>query len=306
MQSEGTGFSWQPSLRAGTTLILVGGDDRGNGTAGSTTNLVSAGISNDISCLSNASPSSTAGNPAGGTYPTSARFVFSSFLSPFSETEKKNVNFFLFSSSGGTSSSTGGSTNVGAIVGGVVGGVAFLIACVILLLWVFLFRPRQKNQKRTKKLPTDIIDAEDDDDGPRAMGQNELPQNYQPEPFMIPIPEATPSEFDDEFSRPWSPGTRSSFYTRSDTPDLASTLGLGGVAGAAGLAANGGSSGGGRKGGAPRAMRAVNIIQHHDAGPNTGDREEPVETIELPPAYTMVRTAGSGSGGDGPSTSAGN
>ena len=95
MQSEGTGFSWQPSLRAGTTLILVGGDDRGNGTAGSTTNLVSAGISNDISCLSNASPSSTAGNPAGGTYPTSARFVFSSLLSPFSETEKKNVIFFL-------------------------------------------------------------------------------------------------------------------------------------------------------------------------------------------------------------------
>ena len=80
MESEGTGFSWQPSLRAGTTLILVGGDDRGNGTAGSTTNLVSAGISNDISCLSNNSPSSTAGNPAGGAYPTSARFVFFFFF----------------------------------------------------------------------------------------------------------------------------------------------------------------------------------------------------------------------------------
>ena len=81
MESEGTGFSWLPSIRAGTTLILVGGDNRGNGSAGSTTNLVSAGINNDISCLSNASPSSTAGNPAGGTYPTSARFVFSYFLS---------------------------------------------------------------------------------------------------------------------------------------------------------------------------------------------------------------------------------
>ena len=86
MQSEGTGFSWQPSIRAGTTLILVGGDARGNGTAGSTTNLVSAGIQNDISCLSNSSPSSTAGNPAGGAYPTGVTFVFYFFSSPFPET----------------------------------------------------------------------------------------------------------------------------------------------------------------------------------------------------------------------------
>lgn len=75
--SEGTGFTWLPSLRGGTTLILVGGDDRGNGSAGSTTNLVSSGIQNDISCLSDTSPSSTAGNPAGGTYPTGkGGFVF--------------------------------------------------------------------------------------------------------------------------------------------------------------------------------------------------------------------------------------
>ena len=132
------------------------------------------------------------------------------------------------------------------------------------------------------------------------MGQNELPQNYQPEPFMVPIPDPTPSEFDDEFStgRPFSPGTRTSFYTRSTTPDIALGAGL----------PNGDSSVG-RKGGAPRPMRAVNIIQHHDAGPNNGEREEPVETIELPPAYTMVRTArgtGSGNNGDGPSTAADN
>ena len=139
------------------------------------------------------------------------------------------------------------------------------------------------------------------------MRQNELPQNYQPEPFMVPIPESTLSEFDDEFSnsRPFSPGTRTSFYTRSDTPDLASTLGLG-----AGGLANGESTGTGRKGGAPRPMRAVNIIQHHDAGPsNNGEREEPVETIELPPAYTMVRSSAGDSGGSGsgdPSTPAGN
>lgn len=148
------------------------------------------------------------------------------------------------------------------------------------------------------------------------MGQNELPE---PEPFMIPIPEPTPSEFDDEFSisgRPFSPGTRTSFYTRSDTPDLGSTMGMGVGVGGGGLA-NGESSGTGRKGGAPRPMRAVNIVQHQDAGPSNnlnGDREEPVETIELPPAYTMVRSVGGGAtadgggggGGDGISAPAGN
>jgi len=251
----------------GTTLILVGGDNRGNGSAGSTTNLVSSGIQNDISCLSNASPSSTAGNPAGGAYPTSA------------------------SSAGNWTQ--GSSTNIGAIVGGVIGCVAFILACVT-LFWIF--RRRQNSHKKTKKLPTDILDADDD---PRAMGQNELPE---PEPYIVPLPEDTHSEFGDELStgRPFSPGTRTSFYTRSDTPDLASTLGMG-----IGGVANGESTGTSRKGGAPRPMRAVNIIQHQDAGPsNNGDREEPAETIELPPAYTMVRSTGGT--GDGPSTSADN
>lgn len=94
MTAEGTGFSWTPSIRGGTTLILVGGDDRGNGTAGSTTNLVSSGIDNDISCLSDTSPSSTAGNPAGGTYPTgSGVFVFSFF---FILLKLKSILFFQF------------------------------------------------------------------------------------------------------------------------------------------------------------------------------------------------------------------
>jgi hypothetical protein len=80
-----SGFTWNPSIRAGTTLILIGGDNRGNGSGGSTTYQVQAGPENDISCLSNFSPSSTAGNPAGGTLtgsgtPTGSvvRFVFSS------------------------------------------------------------------------------------------------------------------------------------------------------------------------------------------------------------------------------------
>jgi hypothetical protein len=191
---------------------------------------------------------------------------------------------------GGSSS---GGKNVGAIVGGVIGGVSFILACVAL----FWFLRRQRNQKKTKKATE--LDVDDDEDGPQTMRQNELPQNYQPDPFVV--REHIPSEFDEEYStgRPFSP--RTSFYTRSDTPDLASTLGMG-----VGGVVNGESTGTSRKGGAPRPMRAVNIVQHQDAGPsNNEDREDPAETIELPPAYTMVRTQGggtSGGGGDDPST----
>jgi hypothetical protein len=70
-QGLGTGFSWKPSIRGGTTLIIVGGDNRGNGTAGSTLNTVSNGLNNEGGCLNDASPSSTPGSPAGGSYPTS-------------------------------------------------------------------------------------------------------------------------------------------------------------------------------------------------------------------------------------------
>ncbi len=70
MTGLGTGFSWKPSLRSGTTLILIAGDNRGMGTGGSILNVVSAGTNQDGSCLSNTSPSSTPGSPAGGSYPT--------------------------------------------------------------------------------------------------------------------------------------------------------------------------------------------------------------------------------------------
>lgn len=51
--------------------MLVGGDDRGNGTAGSVLFVVSSGIDNNSNCLDQNSPSSTPGSPAGGSLPTS-------------------------------------------------------------------------------------------------------------------------------------------------------------------------------------------------------------------------------------------
>ena len=71
VSQQGTGFSWTPSVRGGTTLMLVGGDDRGAGSAGSVLNTVSFGVSTNNTCLDNNSPSSTPGSPAGGSYATS-------------------------------------------------------------------------------------------------------------------------------------------------------------------------------------------------------------------------------------------
>lgn len=70
--SEGTGFNWTPSVRGGTTLLLVGGDDSGLGSAGSGSYNVGFGVNPDNSCLNSTSPSSTPGTPAGGSYPTSS------------------------------------------------------------------------------------------------------------------------------------------------------------------------------------------------------------------------------------------
>ena len=65
---SGVGFNWTPDVRIGTTFLLVGGDDRGLGVAGSNLFTIQQGAS---SCLNSTSPSSTAGSPAGGSYPTS-------------------------------------------------------------------------------------------------------------------------------------------------------------------------------------------------------------------------------------------
>lgn len=175
-----------------------------------------------------------------------------------------------------------GSSNTGAIVGGVIGGVVALAA---LILALFFFRRRSQNKQSTKERPVDLL-QDDDDTGHRG----ELPQYYQPEPFMMPEPSARVSTDagsiaaqTDDRGRPLSGVTSTS---RSGTPDL---LGFG-AAGTAATSTSGSSSG--RKSGMPRPLRAVNIIQHEDAGPSDApkaDEDEP-ETIELPPAYTNIRS----------------
>ncbi|KAF9453145.1 hypothetical protein P691DRAFT_802020 [Macrolepiota fuliginosa MF-IS2] len=265
VESQGTGFTWIPNVRGGTTLMLVGGDDRGNGTAGSVLFVVSSGINNNSTCLDQNSPSSTPGSPAGGSYPTST--------------------------SGAGGGSGGGGSSTGAIVGGVVGGVAFL-SCLILAL--FFFRRRSNQKRRVKERPVDLLhedEDEDEDDDPRrnpnAQQSHQL-EYYTPEPFMVTDPTA-PSDGATTAATGTGYGASSSdrplsgtSFTRSETTDF---LGVG-----YGWAAGSTTTSNSRKGAPPR-MRPVNIVQHEDAGPPPppADKEEETETIELPPAYTAVQ-----------------
>ncbi|KAI0350822.1 hypothetical protein OH77DRAFT_1379477, partial [Trametes cingulata] len=258
---QGVGFSWTPSVRGGTTMLLVGGDDRGLGSAGSNSYTIQDG--NSVSCLNSTSPSSTPGSPAGGSYPTS--------------TDGSGVNI---GTGGG-----GSHVDIGAIVGGVIGGVVGAIAIALVLL--FAVR-RQRLHKGTKERPVDLLQ---DQEGPSTDGRP--PEYYRPEPFVLPDPTvasthggsvagtAAGAGLAASAARP--SGDRRESYISSSTSET----------GGAGLRVAGSSapSTSTRKSPVPPSFRPVNIIQHDDAGPPTvppPPPEEP-ETIELPPAYTNIR-----------------
>ncbi|KAI9509270.1 hypothetical protein F5148DRAFT_1189042 [Russula earlei] len=237
--NTGTGFSWTVDITGGTNILLVGGDDRGVGSGGSAPFTVS--YSSNSSCLSNNSPSSTPGSPAGGSYPTST-----------SDT-----------GSGGRNRS---SSNTGAIVGGVVGAIVFLTA--IFLIAYFMFR-RRPYAAVSKERPVNVL-QDDDEDGDGS--NHDLPNYTAPEPFLVPDPTVRgSSDLASSQDRPLSMATTENARPQSPMTSMTTTT---------------------RKSAAPPSLRAVNIIQHDDAGPS----EEPTspsepETIELPPAYTNIRQA---------------
>ncbi|KAF9075233.1 hypothetical protein BDP27DRAFT_1212621 [Rhodocollybia butyracea] len=239
------GFYWTPNIRVGTSLFIVGNDNRGDGTGGSTSVNVANNFNNDNGCLNSSSPSSTAGNPAGGSYPTS---------SSGASTGSTNGSLQLY-----VLCSLCSSTNVGAIVGGVVGGVVGLLA----LLLVFYFIRRRAKHHRINEKPVDLLQADEGDEHPNHPG--ELPEYYRPEPFIVPDPST-----DETTSQSGRLSGSERPTSRSGTPNWASTSTS-------------------RKSEAPRVLRPVNIIQHDDAGPSEGKKEEEPETIELPPAYTNIR-----------------
>ncbi|KAI0052110.1 hypothetical protein FA95DRAFT_1553783 [Auriscalpium vulgare] len=243
----GTGFNWTVDVRGGTNMFIVGNDDRGFGAGGSAPYTIS--YASDSSCLQNASPSSTAGSPAGGSYPT---------------------NTDGSSTGGGGSGSGGGgsSSNTGAIVGGVVGGIAALLILTILALWLLR---RKRRFHGTKERPVNILQDDEEGDGP---GRHNLPQYYEPEPFLVPDPTLGTTDAGsthDSSGRPLSGETQG--LMRPETPGQRSMTSF---------------STNTRKSGMPPVLRPVNVIQHDDAGPSAEPAGE-AETIELPPAYNKLR-----------------
>ena len=175
-------------------------------------------------------------------------------------------------------------------MGGVIGGVALVVIGALL---IYYLRRRERLKRRQKDRAVDLLNAEDDEEdqlpprstsaaaaaaGPRSS-QNDLPEFYRPEPYLV-------SESDRRTDTlTLSSGRRTpGFESRrlSGTTNEMSQLGYNDPSA---------TSSAGRKGPSPGRYRAVNIIQHEDAGPSgppppAGGEED---TIELPPAYTNIR-----------------
>lgn len=268
--NQGVGFNWTPKLRTGTTILLGAGDDRGLGSGGSVLYIVSAGTNPSTGCLDNSSPSSTAGSPAGGSYPTSTEEAESS----------KN---------GG-----GSNSNAGPIAGGVVAGVAVICAFILVLIF---FRRRKRFHNQHSKERTDLFT---DNEWPDSAREGEIAHLAAPEPYIVPT---EPAHSEVGSTVPGShygygvgngagglrPSTerRMSTVSASTDGDLLRPTTPGTSTSGAGTSAWGGMSNASRKTPQGPTLRPVNIIQHEDAG--APDEPEGEETVELPPAYTNLR-----------------
>jgi len=251
-------ISWAPTVSTGTGLLVVAGDNRGFGSGGSFQGFLQPG-NGTTSCLDSSSPMSTPGSPAGGSYPTD------------SSGDKS-------SGGGGGGGGSGGKSDVGAIVGGVIGGVA---GVAILGVVVFLLLRRRKHKRRAAGEPVDLLEGREGE----RVGDATVPQQYLPEPYHI--PPSTSNEMSETASahhltardRRVS-GLSMTTQTRPSTEETSAVPG-----GSTTRTSNKSAAG-------PPQLRAMNIIQHEDAGPSEGPKEEEqeAETVELPPAYTNIRT----------------
>jgi hypothetical protein len=168
--------------------------------------------------------------------------------------------------------------------GGIAGGVIFLISAA---LFAFFFLRRRAYTSVSKERPVNVLQDEEDSNG----SQHDLPHYYTPDPYLVPDPTIEgSSDVASTHGRPHSAQSRplssqgrplsvatTSADIRPQTPLSSTTTS--------------------RKTAAPPTLRPVNIIQHDDAGPSEPD------TIELPPAYTNIRSplANSVTAGEGDS-----
>ncbi|KJA21347.1 hypothetical protein HYPSUDRAFT_216446, partial [Hypholoma sublateritium FD-334 SS-4] len=265
--SLGTGFNWTPSLRGGTTFVLIGGDARGSGTAGMWQSVVTFGINDITSCLSDNSPSSTAGPPAGGTATSTSETTPTYTSTPTPTTTSPE----LPTSSG----SAKGSKTVIEIASGVAGTLALIILVILLLC----LQRRSHARRQNKQRPIDLT-AESSPPRPApSVQQSEPTLQFQPQPPAIPVNERIYSH---NIHLRDAPSSLPSTSTRSTTSERRIY---------AGTRRNMSTQGKGQKSDAQRVVRGTILVQHEDAGPSMpGPTRDPV-MVEIPPAYTELRLA---------------
>jgi hypothetical protein len=138
--------------------------------------------------------------------------------------------------------------------------VIFLVLAGLVAFW---FVRRRVKTALSQQRPVNVL--QDDEDGNEDQWHY-LPQNYAPQPFLMPDPSnrgtSEPTSTQDD--RPLSMSTVTTDVQSPLTP-TSKTRSF------------------------PQ-IPPVNIIQHHDAGPSEdlSGQVEP-ETIELPPAYSNIR-----------------
>jgi cell division septation protein DedD len=160
------------------------------------------------------------------------------------------------------------------VIGGVVG------VALIGMIVFFLLR-RRRSGYRSAAEPVDLLEGREGELTDDAHG--DVPQHYLPEPYHIPPTAVTEmSETVSGLSPLTARDGRMSqlsltTQTRLSSDETSTAPGRSTVTSSAKSPAG------------PPNLRAVNIIQHEDAGPSEAPRNEGAETIELPPAYTNIR-----------------
>ncbi|KAF8624384.1 hypothetical protein AX15_005903 [Amanita polypyramis BW_CC] len=262
-----TGFSWTTSIREQTTILIVSSDNRATGAGGSAQFTV--GNNDDANCLSNLSPSSTPGTPA-GSYPTGT-----------SSSGASNAN-----GSNGRRHRTRLAALIGGVVGGVIGGL-----CLIFLIGLLCYYTRRNSRERRgliKARPSSSFLADRvTTTGTLTSGTDQMSTrdsrlaHYNPEPFGISTPAVV---FNNEHME-WR---SSNSYANSGHSELRPSTGVSNL--------NDTSSGALGPGyGVPPTVQSVlqpvrkgslHILQHQDAGPGSPMSAGRVQrTIELPPQY---------------------
>ncbi|KAF8265833.1 hypothetical protein EI94DRAFT_266606 [Lactarius quietus] len=162
-----------------------------------------------------------------------------------------------------SSSAGGSSSNTGAIAGGVAGGLALIVAFASI---AFFYARRLGYAAISKERPVNVLYDDEDGDG----SYQDLPDHYVVEPYLVSDPNIGGPSVDASTSdRLLSITPADSSHPQGITAPVTTM----------------------RKNALPAPLRPTNIIQHDDAGP----RESPAsvgepEMIELPPAYTNIRS----------------